>query len=123
MEATNAGDGYELVDLDSLSRMPTAKEVNMSPQRTSRKSSKSKEDEEPSLTVEQWLGLEELSVRSNASGPVALDLLVEVRSSATSSWPRESLELENRLQVSGCSVFGNRLSRLQSQATAIYFSR
>ncbi|KAL9189843.1 hypothetical protein ACHAXT_009518 [Thalassiosira profunda] len=99
MEATNAGDGYELVDLDSLSRMPTAKEVNMSPQRASRKSSKSKEDEEPSLTVEQWLGLEELSVRSNASGPVALDLLVEVRSSPTSSWSRESLELENRLQV------------------------
>jgi hypothetical protein len=75
-------------------------------------SHKKQQLQQPSLTVEQWLGLEPLSIQdinrqkrqsySNKGGEkeVVVELLVEVRVSPASKWIREPLELENRLQVS-----------------------
>jgi hypothetical protein len=48
------------------------------------------------VTVEKWLRLED---ESN-DHPAVVEMLVEIRSSPTSKWVRESLEFENRLQVS-----------------------
>ena len=54
-----------------------------------------------SLTVEEWLGIVPQSVKNvyRPKNPVMVDLLVEVRSSPTSKWTRESFELTNRLHV------------------------
>lgn len=70
--ATAQGDGYDLIDVSLLDG--------------------SNED----LTVEKWLKLEDGDVDS----PALIEILVEIRSSPTSRWVREPLELENRLQVS-----------------------
>ena len=73
--ATARGDGYDLIDAALLD---------------------AKED---GPTVEKGLRLEG-SVRDASSGPDVVEILVETRSSPTSRWAREPLELENRLQVS-----------------------
>ena len=73
--ATVKGDGYDLIDAALLD---------------------AKED---GLTVEKGLRLED-GARDANSGPDVVEILVETRSSPTSRWAREPLELENRLQVS-----------------------
>ncbi|KAL7546415.1 hypothetical protein ACHAWF_009751 [Thalassiosira exigua] len=69
--ATARGDGYDLLDLATLSPPP--------------------------LTLERWLGLD--PVASPQPPPRALDLLVELRSDPSRDWVRGPLELDNRLQV------------------------
>jgi hypothetical protein len=74
--ATVRGDGYDLIDAALLDG-----------------------SEEEGLTVEKWLRLDDESRNAN-SGPEVVEVLVEIRSSPSSRWVREPLELENRLQVS-----------------------
>jgi len=90
--ATKNGDGFDLIDLDSLVFSPPKKpKMPKSPPRSGKKS-----NDRP-LTVGEWLkiGL----TQPQKSQPVVVELLIEIRSSPTVRWVRESLELENRLQV------------------------
>ena len=74
----NAGDGYELVDLNGLDGKLLRKEDNgLTPQ----------------LSVDEWI----LSYRDGQSLK-ELEILVETRR-AGESWPRAALELGNRLNV------------------------
>jgi len=90
--ATVKGDGYDVLDVTSLCAAPSP--ATQSP-------GKSNGRQQPELTVEQWLGLEPLSVRrgSEQEKPMRVELLVEIRKSLSSTWVREPLELSNRLQV------------------------
>ena len=60
--------------------------------------------DDKSLTIEQWLGMDPLSKQTakqhSPNGAVVVELLIEVRSSPKSKWPRRELELENRVKVS-----------------------
>jgi len=97
-EATKCGDGYDLLDDASLfAEPPVSSPKSMS--------SKSKQLVVEELTIEQWLGMVPLNsktAKEQAFTPAGqvVELLIEVRSSPTSKWIRESLELENRVQVS-----------------------
>jgi len=101
-EATKSGDGYDLLDDASLFAEPPVS----SPKSTT---SKSKQLVVEELTIEQWLGMVPLNSKTAkeqacTSGQV-VELLIEVRSSPTSKWIRESLELENRVQVGSISCW------------------
>jgi len=96
-EATKSGDGYDLLDDASLfAEPPVSSPKSMS--------SKSKQLVVEELTIEQWLGMVPLNsktAKEQACTPgQVVELLIEVRRSPTSKWIRESLELENRVQVS-----------------------
>jgi hypothetical protein len=115
--ATTKGDGYDLLDVDTLCAAPTLR-LPPSPRgggdaaaKFSNPSRLMQDSRHPSqLTVEQWLGLEPLSVKrineqkdlfysSGSEKPVRVELLVEIRQTIASKWVRDPLELTNRLQV------------------------
>ena len=115
--ATTKGDGYDLLDVDTLCAAPTLR-LPPSPRgggdaaaKFSNPSRLMQDSRHPSqLTVEQWLGLEPLSVKrineqkdlfysSGSEKPVRVELLVEIRQTIASKWVRDPFELTNRLQV------------------------
>lgn len=77
----NPGDGFELVDLDSLDGKLLKKDPDT-------------DMTTPQLTIDEWID----SYGDPGDAVRELDILVEIRK-ATGTWPRESLELGNRLQV------------------------
>jgi len=100
--ATLRGDGYDLIEMEALSpkaARPVNGEVNESLSSSSSKSDNAKQ----SMTVAEWLRLEErglgLMSKKTLLGPVVVELLIEIRSSPTARWSRESLELGNRWEV------------------------
>ena len=124
--ATKRGDGYEILDVENLTAAQLVREMNNTPSSPKKSPGKtspakswaakaaaasattpsnSKTLEGASLTIEQWLGLPELTVqnskKTNAS-PIIVELLVEVRGFSTdprNNWARAPLELDNRIQV------------------------
>lgn len=84
---TKAGDGYELVDLDLLDgkllRAPDREEEEEEERRL------------PRRNIGKWL---EGHFAAAGESCIECDVLVEVRH-LNSSWSRDSLELENRIQV------------------------
>jgi hypothetical protein len=93
--ATKNGDGFDLIDMDSLV-IPAAPKKQTTPTTPPRAGSKSNDR---LLTVGEWLKIDLTQPQSQKSRPVVVELLIEIRSSPTARWIRESLELENRLQV------------------------
>jgi hypothetical protein len=88
--ATEKGDGYELVHLDRLDGNRLREEDD-------------EELELSKMTMEEWV-----SRHVNSADKLeSIDILVEIRPSPTSQWPREALEFENRLQVRATGVFLN----------------
>lgn len=126
--ATVAGDGYDLLDINTIHAAPSVRSScrvgdggggrdGSSREGSSPKSiqhlPKQQQPQQLSLTLEQWLGLEPLSIQSinrqkrqyfsnnrSKEEEVVVEFLIEVRSSPASQWKREPLEFENRLQVS-----------------------
>lgn len=95
--ATKNGDGFDLIHMDSLVVSPPKKPKSpKSPPRSGKKSN----DNRP-LTVGEWLKIDltQLPQSQPKIQPVVVELLIEIRSSPTARWVRESLQLENRLQV------------------------
>lgn len=76
----NAGDGHELIELDGLDGKLLRKDQDS-------------DLPTPQISVEAWL-----DSFGDTEAIKELDVLVEIRKS-TGAWPRESLELGNRLQV------------------------
>lgn len=72
---TSSGDGYELVDLQSLDGKLISKDPDVTPQ----------------LSTEEW-------VRRHGDRSEGIDVLVEVKR-PNAKWSRASLELENRIRV------------------------
>jgi hypothetical protein len=102
--ATKNGDGFELIDIDSL--LSSRTEVSSlvpppKPKTPPRSFGISNKGNYIPLTVGEWLKIEKSFQPSSnhSSHPVIVELLIEIRTSPSSRWIRESLELENRLQV------------------------
>ncbi len=76
----NAGDGYELVELENIDGKLLKKEPGI-------------DLTTPQLSIDLWIG-----TFGEAEALKEIDILVEIRK-ASGRWPRESLELGNRLQV------------------------
>lgn len=97
--ATKNGDGFDLIDMDSLVLPPPPPPKKQKLPKTPPRSSRSKSNDNRPLTVGEWLKIDLTQPQSRQSRPVVVELLIEIRSSPTAQWIRESLELENRLQV------------------------
>jgi hypothetical protein len=118
--ATIKGYGYDLLDITKLHSDPSVKSScrgggsdkggNYGSSRgSSPKSTQQSHKQHMSLTVEEWLGLEPLSIQNihrqkrqllSDEDEVVVNLLIEVRSSPAIKWSLELSELENRLEVS-----------------------
>jgi len=126
--ATVAGDGYDVLDINTIYAAPSVrsscrgggggggKDGNLlkgSSPKSIQHLPKQQQPQQLSLTLEQWLGLEPLSIQSiirqkrqyfsnnrSKEEEVVVEFMIEVRSSPASQWKREPLEFENRLQVS-----------------------
>ena len=100
-QATKDGDGYDLLDVTSLCAAPLIRSPVKNPKSSLNKS----KQPEPidSLTIEQWLGMEPLTAQSakqqSYNPGQVIEVLIEVRSTPTSKWDRESFQLENRINV------------------------
>jgi hypothetical protein len=88
--ATAKGDGYELVHLDRLDG-------------TMRNEENDQERELSSMTMGEWVSRHVCRADKQES----IDILVEIRASPTAQWARESLELEQRLEVRCEQVSGS----------------
>jgi len=91
--ATKVGDGYEVVDLDSLDgKLNSVKKAGAQTDSSKRI---------PILLIGEWIRTHQQYRQNNGQNDdelQELDVLVEIKRPNT-PWPREKLELENRVQV------------------------
>jgi hypothetical protein len=98
VNATQSGDGFELLDCENTPEEPKTKNGE---QKGNVKNDP--KDKVPIMSLGEWAQTHGDSTHVNG-----LDVLIETKRSS-SEWPRESLELENRIQVRvSCELVLNR---------------